>query len=379
MLLVVFAAVAAMSACSADGASGGADATGAGPASGGSGGIDMTISSSSSTAASTGGTGGAGGAGGDPYPLGEPDCHPHEASSVRGAYFRKVAAEPRADALAIHFVATLPRIEIDLGRWFTPPEPGLAWQTGPLDRPSFYVGGRASGVEVDAGLTWDRVYHVDGRPTFTDTLASGSDEGQPAHRFVVEANGNVVSVAGQLRPEGLRGLVENFAFRPFWRAEGEWNNPPVGSPQNVYFYTGETIRAQIKASAPQTLELVINQDGGDKTFSVEMTVSGWGVGAAQSFKRVTSIDQFTVIDGVRVGLETAGLDVLPTQTRLLDAHFHEVTIRGAASAVLFPLDCDRPAVIGADALFQTSYDQIFRLFDQDASGAERIDIVPSDG
>lgn len=280
--------------------------------------------------------------------------------------------------MAIHVVVTVPRIEIDQARWFSPSDPGLAWQAGPLDRPSLYLGGRASGVEVDAGLTWDRVYHSDGRPTFTDVLASGSDEGDASRRFVMDPNGDVRSVLGALRPEGLMGLVENFAFRPFWRAEGAWHNPPVGSPENVYFYTDETVRAQIKSIAAETLELVLNEDGGGKSFSVEFDVSGWGVGAAQAFKRVASIDQFTVIDGVRVGLETAGLEVLPTETRALGVHWHEVSVLGAGSAVLFYLDCDRPAVIGADAIFRAAYDQVFRLFDQDASGGERIDIVPSE-
>jgi hypothetical protein len=46
--------------------------------------------------------------------------------------------------------------------------------------------------------------------------------------------------------------------------------------------------------------------------------------------------------------------------------------------LLFHLDCERHAVVGADALWQTAYDDVFRLFDQDELGAETIDIVPVD-
>ena len=354
-------------------------ADGAGGA-GGATAVSMTVQSSTSspssasTSASTSAAGGSGG--GEPWPLGEPDCHPRETSEVTGAYFRKVQAEPDTDAVAIHTTFTLPRVEIDLDRWFVTTEPSLFWQNGPLDRPSVYLGGRASGVDVDAGLTWDRVYHDDGRPTWTDRLTSGSDEDDPSRRFVVEPGGEVVSVLGAPRAEGLEGLVENFAFRPFWRSEGAWHNPPVGSEANVYFFREEAVRAQIKASAPGQLELTINEASGEKGFSTTFAVSGWGTGALQSFKRVSSIDQFTVIDGERIGLETAGLEVIPTSTRIKAMRWTEVRILGLGSALLFHLDCDRPAVTGIDAVFARGYDEVFRLFDQDALGGETIDIVP---
>jgi hypothetical protein len=207
---------------------------------------------------------------------------------------------------------------------------------------------------------------------------SGSDGGDPERRFVVGTGDAVTSVSGTPRPEGLAGLIENFAFRPFWRAEQQWHNPPVGSPENVYFYPSEPVRAQLKVMAPATIELTINAANGPKSFTVEFPVSGWGGGAAHAFKRVNSIDQFTVIAGERVGLETAQLEVLPTATRVTDARWDEVSVLGAGSSVLFYLDCDRPAVIGADELWQISYDEVFRLFDQDAFGGETIDIVPID-
>lgn len=339
-----------------------------------------TSAATQSTATGTGTTSGtassSGGAGGG-LPLGEPDCHPRETSTARGAYFRKVSGEPSIDAVGIHLTGKLPRVEIDLARWFTTDVPELGYQNGPLDRPSVYVGGRASNVEIDAGLTWDRVYDATGRPTWTDNTTSGSDEGDPSRRFVVEG-GVVTSATGVVRPQGLEGLVESFAFRPFWRAEGMWHNPPLASGA-PYFFPGQGYRMQLKATGSARLELAINAAESADSFLVVFDVSGWGVGAAQSWKRVSSIDQFTVQGGARVGLETAGLDVLPTHTRVIDGAFSEVKVLRSGGETLFHLDCERPAIVGADALWQTDYDQVFRLFDQDATGAERLQIVPPPG
>lgn len=311
-----------------------------------------------------------------PLEPGTDDCHPHEAGTARGAWFRKVASVPEAAAVGIHLVGVLPRIHIDHDRWFHTERAALGWQNGPLDRPSVYVGGRASEVEVDAGLTWDRVYHDDGRPTWTDRLASGSDEGDLERRFVIDDGGQVTSVTGTPRPEGLDGLVENFSFRPFWRAEGTWANPPVGDPTNVYFHPGSPIRMQLEAIAPETLELAIVEDDGDGSFSVEFDVSGWGIGAPQQWKRVSSIDQFTVIDGVRIGLESAGLDVLPTHTLALDASWSSVRLLATGSDTLAHLDCTTPAVIGADAVVVADYGRYFRVREQTRDGGELLSIVP---
>jgi hypothetical protein len=288
-----------------------------------------------------------------------------------------VIGEAATEAVGIHVDAVLPTIAIDHDRWFETDEQGLDYQDGPLDRPSVYLGGTASGVEVDAGLSWDRVYDPSGRPTWTDRLGAGSDGQSNDHRFSVGDDDVVRDGNGKERARGLRGLVENFAFRPFWRAEGSWHNPAVGSDANVYFYGAETIRMQLKASGPAKLELVINSDDVPaRSFSIDWSVSGWGVGAPQAWKRVSSIDQFTVQNGKRVGLETAGLDVLPTRTRAYAMRWAEVKVISAAGATLFHLDCDRKAVIGADALWLTSYGDVFRLVDQNPSGAESIWIVP---
>ncbi len=322
-------------------------------------------------------TGGDAGEGGGGYPASEVDCHPREVSSAHGAYFRKVSSGASAELQTIHAVGVLPRVVIDTARWFSTQDPALFHQNGPLDRPSLYLGGRGGGTEVDAGLTWDRVYHTDGRPTWTDDLESGSDGGDLSRRFVETANGDVESVLGAHRPEGLTGLIEDFAFRPYWRAAGVWANPPVGSAQNVYFYPEQGFRMQVRTAGPDQLELTINDDEGlGKHFSTTFAAPGWNRGGAQSFKRVHAIDQFTVIDGARIGLESADLDVLPTATRVEMARWTEVRVLGAQGAELTWLDCDAPAVVGSDALFETSYDEIFLLWEQTPLGGETSVIAP---
>jgi hypothetical protein len=177
----------------------------------------------------------------------------------------------------------------------------------------------------------------------------------------------------------MQGLLENFAFRPFWRAEGQWHNPPVGSDQNQYFYAGEGFRMQVGSTGPGELTLFINHglDGGSDGMQAAFAAGGWGQGASQTFKRVNSIDQFTVIDGERIGLETAGLEVLDTETVALGMRWEEVRVLGTGGSVLAHLDCDATAIVGADAVFESSYDEVFRFYQQTALGGETSDIVPS--
>lgn len=354
-----------------DGGAGASLSAGGSPAQGGEGGDGV------------GGHGGEGGSGGDPFPPGEPDCHPRESSAAHGAYFRKVTSSADPAFRTIHVVGSLPRVIIDRDRWYQTDVAGQQWKNGPLDRPSLYLGGRASGVEVDAGLTWDRVYDAQGRATWTDELDSGSDGDDAAHRFVLLPSGAVESAEGVPRPEGLSGLVENFAFRAFWRAQGVWANPPVGSESNKYYYPGQGFRMQLRTAGAGLLELTMNDDGpmdehGQTAKFIQQVFDapGWGVGAAQLFKRVNSIDQFTVIEGERVGLETADLDVLPTRTRAIDGEFLIVRILGENGVLMGYLDCDATAVVGSDAILATGYDDIFLLYAQSEIGGERSIIVP---
>jgi hypothetical protein len=304
------------------------------------------------------------------------DCHPRRRSSVTGAYFRKVTSLADAAHGGIVVAGRLPLVDLDPDRWFSTTDPARAYQIGPMDRPSLYLGGHASGTEVDAGLTWDRVYHVDGRPTWTDE-PSGCDGGAPDHRFLENADGTVASLLGTPRLEGLAGLVPGFAFRAFWRA-GQWNNPDLTSGANHYFYPGEPIRMAIHTVGKDTLALYIHPEPTDgREIAVRFRVPGFGRGAPQSFKRVNSIDQFAAVNGRRVGLETLRSEVLPTRSSVVGAEWTEVTLLGVDRAPRCALACGAPAVFGADAAFAGGgYDRIFTLARQTASGGEAIDIVP---
>lgn len=307
------------------------------------------------------------------WPAAQADCHRVTPSNARGAYFRKVISGASARYAAIHVSGVLPSVRIDENRWFTTAQAnGEFWKAGPLDRPSVYLGGRASEVEVDAGLSWDRVYDDENRPTWTDVAGSRSDGRDPAHRFTIAADGTVKSATGVTRPQKLEGLKENFAFRPYWRVSrpsNAWENPPPGTPTNVYFYPGEEFRMQIRTAGENKLRMNIGGAGG-RAFEITFDALGWGVGANQTWKRVHSIDQFTVRDGKRVGLETLKSDVLPTNARLVDMTWTEVSLLDIHGAEVGFLDCSAEAVRGSEALFASSYAKVLPVYGQNARGAE---------
>lgn len=255
-------------------------------------------------------------------------------ASVTGAYFRKVESQPRVDVHGIRATIRLPRITFDPTREFVSPEGEGDYRTGPLDRPSVYVGGNAAGHEVDVGLTWDRVY---------DSHAAPQSE---------------------------------FAFRPYWRttnAKNEWHQPRVGALDNVYFRPAETITMTLVDAGRDTLRLEIV--GGRVHFSQTFEQRGFGVGAAQSFKRVSSIDQFTLdANGKRIGLE--GRDVLPTRTRATGAAWIVVDLLDASGSPIAALACGNAVEVrGKDT--RARYDAIFVRSALDSHGGESLDIIPS--
>lgn len=310
-------------------------------------------------------------------PQSGPDCHPRERSTVQGAYFRKVSSESRADHTGIIGEGTLPKVFIDRSRWHSTPaelrgadaEPVKVFTFGPLDTPSVYMGGHAGTQEVDCGLSWSRVFLRDGRGTWTNDMTSGSDGGDPKRRFVVQPDGKVVDGAGVERKEGLTGLVENFAFRPYWRIAA-WNNPSVKSADNRYFYPGTAFKMVVKVIGRDELEMRIEAGAADPApFTTHFAAKGFGRGLPQSWKRVNSVDQFRVVNGKRDGLE--GSPVLPTRTRVMDAAWKNVSLLGPNKC---KLACGASVVVGAD--IASRYDTVFKLDGQTAEGGEQIDIDP---
>ncbi|MDP2339947.1 MAG: hypothetical protein Q8O67_03230 [Deltaproteobacteria bacterium] len=266
-----------------------------------------------------------------------------------GAYFHKIVSPRRSDAHGIRVEGQLPEVMLDPRRFAVggvvagdpiaatkrvlENEPTLDaaltrlndWRTGPLDKPSVYLGGRAGGQEADVGVSFDRVYDPAGRAVFTD-LANGSDGRDPAHRFVFDGpsrslkdGSGVVVAAGDAAVKQFmidHKLQPSFAFRPYWRASPSepgtqnWNNPPlspekaadwatkfnhVGAPPtNAYFYPGERFAMNVREAGRGQLRLDIRGAGVDAnipSFGVGIRASQFGAGRATEWKRVSSIDQ----------------------------------------------------------------------------------------
>lgn len=158
-----------------------------------------------------------------------------------GAYFCKVSSRASKSYVGITGTGTLPRASFDPARYHYPAASEAAWLEGPMDIPSVYMGGNA-GTELDAGLSWERVYDKSGQPTWTD-LPGGTDGGDPAHRFSKHddtdqlVDGNDVSHD----PAGI-DLVANFGFRPFWRTiyqgQNTWGSPG-SARRRIWFSTRE--------------------------------------------------------------------------------------------------------------------------------------------
>jgi hypothetical protein len=260
----------------------------------------------------------------------------HVDAKARGAYFRKVESLPSRDTHGIRVVVKLPSTSFDASRNYVSPHGEDDYRNGPLDHPSVYVGGNAAGHEVDVGLTWDHVH-------------GGSKRGR-----------------------------DDAAFRAFWRTtneRNEWHQPEAGSADDVYFRSGDVVVITLVEVGVDTLRIDIRKegdavDGLSRTF----TQQGFGRGEPATFKRVSSIDQFTVdARGERVGLE--GHDVLATHTTARGAQWRSVDLLDAHGNMLFAIACSNAVEVrGSDTA--PRYDTIFTRSAPTANGSESVDIVP---
>ncbi|RKH58297.1 hypothetical protein [Corallococcus llansteffanensis] len=319
-------------------------------------------------------------------------------SHAKGAYFRKVESEPSTHHRGITGRGTLPQVSTDPSRQFHGTG-NTAWQTGPLERPSVYMGGRSGNREVDAGLTWDRVYDSHGQATFTDD-PRGSDMRDPSHRFVrATVEGQPALVDGHTPPQvvargkadvdaKLKTLRENFAFRPFWRdtnpdtpADKHWHNPPTRSEpgakpeeHNQYFYPGEHFTMTLQAQGPGEVRMDIRLEGNKEHqhFTSQFHQEGWGPGKESSFKRVNSVDQFIVRNGERVGAEKFGVE--PTRTAATGGSWEEVSLLNISGKREPMTGSHFTTVKGVDTA--AHYAEIFGISGSTDRGGERIDIHP---
>ncbi len=305
-----------------------------------------------------------------------------------GAYYRKVTSSTDRGNRGIHGTGLLPTPHFDPSRYKVAGAGQPLHTSGPLDRPSVYMGGHVGLQEVDAGLTWDRVYDAKGRPTLTDS-ASGTDGGDPKHRFVVipAQNGKPQQIiSGELDKNGknivvaqgldcLAKMVElrpDFAFRPFWRTttpggEGNiWHNPPKDSPSNMYFYPGDRFSMQVSVGGRDKVRLDITRHGDvEDRFSQKFVQPGFGRGQPQSFKRVNSIDQ--------VGGERGS--VMPTRTSAEGASWDEVTLLRLTGKDLPMTGASFLEIGGFDT--QDHYEKVFNRSLPNKNGGERLNIYPN--
>ncbi len=320
-----------------------------------------------------------------PSVLANPGFRVEVAKGVRGAYFRKVSSEAQVRYGGIRAQGLLPTPNFDSDRHYVAKAGLDHFTTGPLERPSVYIGGRANGHEVDAGLTWDRVYDANGQATYADR--PGCDGRDPAHQFVFakragervikDGNGEVVAEGEAAVIAFATKLVPNFAFRPYWRTtnpgEEDWKQPKPGRADNVYFYPGEAITIEVKLLGPGKVQLRID---GASRFAVDFQQTGWGgAKTAHAFKRVNAVDQFQVLkSGERKGREQQ--DVLPTRTTAPGAQWIAVELLDRRGEVLTPMTGAKfTEVRGAD--LAKRYDQVFVRSGFTKVGGEQLDIIPS--
>lgn len=295
-----------------------------------------------------------------------------------GAYYHKVSSGPSADNRGITGTGTLPNVRTDPNRTFMGPGGVNDWMSGPLDRPSVYMGGNARGHELDAGLSWSRRYDESGQPTFTDRAGS-SDGGDPAHRFtkrggvVRDGHGDVVT-----DQRVIDSLQPNFAFRAFWRTtnrdEGnQWHNADKADP-NQYFYPGQKVSMSIATDPAHRNQVRMQISADGQTFDQTFRQQGFGEDAAQAFKRVNSIDQFDIINGERVSLEKApDKTVRPTRAQALDGGWDEVSIIRANGSTK-PLMPKATTILHGRDVDPNSF-QVDPTR-SNAAGGEYVDIIP---
>ncbi|MDE2039492.1 MAG: hypothetical protein KGO96_01785 [Elusimicrobia bacterium] len=295
---------------------------------------------------------------------------------ARGAYFRKIASVPSASVLGIRGRGVLPAVEIR--RWSA--------EKIPLDRPAVFLGGRgAGGLELDAGLSWERVHDAGGQALLTNS-DDGCDGGDPRRRFafsgrgdsarLTDGTGAVVARGAPAVMAALSGLRPDFAFRPFWRPTKKgrhdlnWHNPPLG-PDDAYFYPGEAFTMEVRSSGDGRMSLLVQGEDGPP-FAATFEQAGFDGGAPVSFKRNNELDQFKLVDGELQGRE--GRSVIATATRLLDARWEEVVLleRSGSEVPLSGRHCVE--VRGVETA--STYARVYHVWGLSSQGGESLDITP---
>lgn len=321
---------------------------------------------------------------------------------VTGAYFRKVSSGQSPFNSGVKGKGTLPLLEFDPDRFFVHGEPGKRnyehFQTGPLDRPSVYVGGNVqSAAELDVGLVWDRVYDTAGLATYTfkGNFTDGGDitkrlvrkrSAQDHQTQILVSGDGEVHATGKIEIDALLfngDIVPNYGFRPYWRTihqqQNTWHNPPIirtgSQPLNVYLFPGQVFEMSLRVVGLHQLTFKVGAPGGE-VCQVTFPQDRFGEGASQSFKRVNSIDQFRLVysDGAWVRKGNEREIVIPTLTTAKAAEWEFFNlIRSDGTEIPFAGQ-NFTEVRGGDT--HSRYADIFKISNQNAQGRETLSITP---
>lgn len=320
-------------------------------------------------------------------------------SGPAGAFYRKVESLPSKDARSISAKVVLPEPQFDsaASRWRMNVH-GAPWKEGPCDRPSVYLGGNSGKREVDAGLSWDRVYTSDGSPTWT-TDANGWTR-DPANVFTRDANGHYLNATTGQPPTAEQAALmkPNCAFRPYVRTSNvdesqlkglsdeqkdakkaeDWHSPQRYTNQtdrtaNVYFYPGDRVNMKF-GLRPTTkddnrnIELTVDTEDGSRNYSGAYGQKGWP-GDTVSFKRVNSIDQ--------VGAEKSK-QLSETNTTLKGCRWESVRVQDKTGGSEALTQRNGREVRGRDTEDHYSGVFQFRPGSFDDKGSETVDIYPAE-
>ena len=318
-------------------------------------------------------------------------------SPTTGSYFRKVSSAAKTDFVGVRGAGTLPQVSFDPGRFGLSTLLWEDYRTGPMDRPSVYVGGNVNGnSEMDAGLSWMRVFQ-DGRPIYTDN-PQGIDSGDPHHRFYIDTSGaetRLFSLTGDLKLTGGQSIRDQrdqglirpaFAFRPFWRFyknnENIWRNPelhPDGTAaKNIYFLPGQDFELELLILGANSARLRVGDPGfpPQRTCEKNLTPDLYGTGQPQSFKRVNAIDQYRRLgcaDESPCGNENKL--IIRTHSRAMGARWNKFSILQGPHLTEVPAaGSNFSEVTGSDTA--AAYDQIFIVSGLGPAGQEHLDIQP---
>jgi hypothetical protein len=320
-------------------------------------------------------------------------CAKYEISKWTGAYYRKLVSTPHYSGISA--VVTLPEFTTDPQRVFPfdPANPKhLPKWDGPLDAASVYLGTNHGGSEIDTGVNYKPVYVVPQqvRALIEIGLTRPADRRNKKNWYMLNEVANPPTLKNPRAEIIARGWteiaevktrlgLENLhAFIPFWRTN-QWNDK-----SDVPFFSGERIRlgVEFKGAGKFVLTVGLEEEAAEARFT-QIFYHARFKGAARGslgFKRVNSIDQFTIIHNgnTRVGNEMGRIPdakIIPTSARAMGLHWERVNLISKTGSLIPFTGPACKLYIGRDVYANRA--QLIHVYGGDPSvGGERVDITP---